>query len=99
MLILADRGGEAIKKLRLGVGVYLGHDQSERIVRSRLNSREDVGEGEPVVGDTRRSHASLPPDMGGAALLSDARFVLEEQSQALVSMRILQVSQLSLGSL
>ena len=83
MLILADRGGEAIKKLLHGVGVYLGHDQSERIVRSRLNSREDISERESVgrllhkLGlsrqKTRPSHPKKDPE-AVKAFLKNARF-------------------------
>ena len=42
--------------------------------------------------------AALPPDMTDAALLADARFVLEEQAQALAFMTYTDVSKKHGGS-
>jgi len=83
MLILADRLGEAVEKQLHRLGVHVGQDQREGIVRAGFDSREDVGEREALVGNAARSLAALPPDVACAALLADARFILEEQAYRL----------------
>ena len=70
---------------RIGIGQY----EREGIIGTRLNSGEDVGEGEALVAEARRTLAPLPPDMADAAFLPDARLVLEKQAKALVFMRTL----------
>ena len=64
------------------------HHQRERIVGTRLDGGEDVGERETLVAQARRALAPLPPDAADATLLADARLVLEEQPQPLALMCI-----------
>ena len=98
VLIFRDRLCEAIEELLHRLGVHVRHDQGKRIVGAGLDGREDVGEREALVAQARRALASLPPDVCRAPLLSDPRFVLEEQADALVFMRPLNSSQKSRGS-
>jgi len=66
--------------------IDIGHHQRESIVRAWLHRREDVGEGEALIAKPRRTLAAPPPDMTNAALLTDARLVLEEQAKAFAFM-------------
>jgi hypothetical protein len=81
-----------------GFGRHFGHDKREGVVGPRLDGREDVGEREALVGETRRALAARPPDVADAALLADARLVLEEQPDALAFMCIGNLCQLLPGS-
>jgi hypothetical protein len=58
-----------------------------------LSNFEDIGENEPLIAKPRRALAGLPPDMANAALLAGARLVLEEQADALIFVRTLNVFQ------
>ena len=89
---------EAVQKLLHRVCVGVGQHQGEGIVAARLHGREDVGEGEALVAKPWRALAPLPPNVAGAPILADARFILEEQADALVFMRILNVSEQCRGS-
>ena len=82
VLVRRERRREAIKEHLHRLGVYIRQDQRERIIRSGLHSGEDVGECEALVGEPTRPLAALPPDMAGAALLADPRFILKEQAHA-----------------
>ena len=86
MLIFGERFRKAVEKglhcRRIGVR----HHQRKRVVCTRLNGCEDVGEGEAPVAEPRRALAAPPPDMADAALLADARFVLKKQTNALAFM-------------
>ncbi len=85
---------EDLHRRRIGIG----HHQREGVVRARLYGREDIGEGETPVAKPRRPLAALPPDMTDAALLADARLVLEEQAEALAFMTYTDVSKKHGGS-
>ena len=78
VLIFGDRHCEAIEELLHGFGVHIRHDEGEAIIRAGLDGCKNVGEREALIGETRRTLAARPPDVTGPALLSDARFVLEE---------------------
>ena len=98
VLVLADRGGEPIEELlhRLGVGVR--QHEREGIIGAGLDDGEDVGEREALIAQARRALPSLPPDPAHAALLADTGLILEEQTQALASMRTLKFFQELRGS-
>jgi hypothetical protein len=66
--------------------IHIRHHQGEGVVRARLYGGEDIGEDEALVAKSWRTLAALPPDMADAALLADARFVLEENAQAFAFM-------------
>jgi hypothetical protein len=66
--------------------IDIGHHQRKRVVRAWLHRCEDVGESESLVAKPWRTLAALPPDMTNAALLTDARLVLEKQAKALAFM-------------
>jgi hypothetical protein len=87
VLIGRDRDRETVEKQLHGLGVHVRQHEREGIVRPRLDRREDVGEREALVGETGRALAALPPDMTRAALLSNARLVLEEQADTLSFVR------------
>jgi hypothetical protein len=80
---------EGLHRRRIGIG----HDEREGVVRARLHGGEDIGEGEALVANPQRALAALPPNVADAALLADARLVLEEQAEALIFMRILKIFQ------
>jgi hypothetical protein len=88
VLVLADRYRELIEELLHRRGVSVRQHQCEGIVGAGLDGCEDVGEREALVAQARGPLAALPPDAADAALLADARLVLEEQAQALVFMCI-----------
>ena len=98
VLVVSNRGCEAIEEdlHRLGVGV--GQHECEAVVGAGLDGREDVGEGEALVGEARRSLAALPPDVARASLLADARLVLEEEADTLAFMRTLKFFEQRRGS-
>jgi hypothetical protein len=98
VFVLSDGFCEAAKEHLHRGRIGIRQHQREGIVRARLNSRKDVGEGEALIAKPRRALAALPPDMADAALLADACFILEEQPEALVFMRMLNVFQQRRGS-
>jgi hypothetical protein len=98
VLVIAERGGEAIEELPHRRCVDVRHDEREGIVRTWLHGREDVGEGEALVGETGRVLAPSPPDVAGAPFLADAGLILEEEADTLVFMRMLKFSQQRRGS-
>ena len=98
MLVLADRLGELVEEELHRRGVDPGHDERECVVGAGLDGREDVGEREALVAQPRWALAAPPPDVTGPPLLSDPRLILEEQTDALVFMRVLNCFQKSRGS-
>src|SRR5258705_9073935 len=88
VLVVANRARELIEELLHRLGVDVRHHQRKGIVGARLDGGEDVGEREAFVGETRRTLPSLPPDVADAALLTNTRLILEEQSDALALMCI-----------
>src|SRR6516162_11797739 len=83
VLVLSNGFGETVQKDLHRRRIGIGHHHRKRVVRARLYGGEDIGEGEAPVAKPWRALAALPPDMTDAAFLADARFVLEEQAQAL----------------
>ncbi len=98
VLVVGDRGGEAIEELLHRLGIGPRHHQSEGVVGAGLDGGEDVGEREALVGKAWRALAPRPPDVADAALLADARLILEEQPNPLAFMRTLKFSQDLRGS-
>jgi hypothetical protein len=98
VLVIADGRSEAVEKHLHRLGIHVRHDEREGVVGSRLDGCEDVGEREALVAEPRRTLASLPPDVARAPLLPDAGLVLEEEADALVSMRTLYFSEQCRGS-
>jgi hypothetical protein len=93
MLIRADRCREAIKELLHRFSVHIRHDESEAVIGAGFDGCKNIGEREAFVGKAGRALAARPPDVAGPALLSDARFVLEEQPDALIFVRTLNAPQ------
>jgi len=98
VLVIGDGRCEAVEEFLHRLRVGIGHHKGEGIVRTGFDGREDVGEGEALIGEARRALATLPPDMTDAAFLADARLVLEEEADALVFMRTLKFFQQRRGS-
>ena len=98
MLVPRDGLGKAVEEVLHRRRIGVGHHQRKRVVCTWLHGCEDIGEGEAPVAKARRTLAALPPDMTDAALLADARFVLEEQAQALALMTYTDGSQQRRGS-
>jgi hypothetical protein len=86
MFVVSDGFCKAVEKDLHRRRIGIGHHQREGVVRARLYGGEDVGEGKAPVAKPRRPLPALPPDMADAALLADARLILEEQAQALAFM-------------
>lgn len=78
VFVFCDRRRETIKKLLHCSGIDLWHHKGEGIVRKRLYRREQIGEGKALISQTRRPLAPDVPAAADAALLPDARFVLEK---------------------
>ena len=86
MVILSKRLGKAVEEGLHRRRISVGHHQRKSIVRARFDGCEDIGEGEALVAEPRRTLSSSPPDMTNAALLADPRLVLEEQAKAFAFM-------------
>ena len=78
--------------------IGIGHDESEGVISPRLDGRENIGVGEALVAEPRRSLAPLPPDVADTAFLANPRLVLEKQAYALIFMRTLKIFQQRRGS-
>jgi hypothetical protein len=76
----------------------LRQHEGKGIVRSRLNSTINVGEGVALIGGTGRTLAFCEPAVADPALLANAGFVLEKQADALAWMCICNFCQLFRGS-
>lgn len=98
MFVRGDRFGELVEESLHGLRVGVGHNEGEGIIAPRLDGGEDIGEGEALVAQARRTLASLPPDMADTAFLADPRLILEKQAYALVFMRTLNIVQERWGS-
>ena len=98
MLVLCDRRREAIEEFLHRLGIDVWQDERESVVGAGLDGCEDVGERKALVAQARWTLAALPPDVADAALLADARLILEEQPNPLVFMRTLKFSQDLRGS-
>jgi hypothetical protein len=98
VLIVDDRGSEAVEELLHRLGVGIGHDEGEAVVGAGLNASKDIGECEALVTEPRWALAALPPDMAGPTLLTDPRLVLEEQADAFIFVRTLNFSEQRWGS-
>jgi hypothetical protein len=98
VLVGGDGCREAIEKLLHRLGVDIRHDEREAVVGAGLDGRKDVGEREAFVAEARRPLTTLPPNVTGPALLSDARLVLKEQADALIFVRTLNASEQRRGS-
>ena len=98
MFVLSDRFRELVEEGLHCRRIGIGHDESEGIIRARLDGREDVGEGETLVTEPRWALAPLPPDMADTAFLANPRLVLEKQAYALIFMRTLNIFQQRRGS-
>ena len=98
MFVRSDRFRKLVEKGLHGWRIGIGHDESEGIVRARLDGREDVGEGETLVAEPRRALAPLPPDVADTAFLANPRLILKEEAYAFIFMRTLKVFQQRRGS-
>jgi hypothetical protein len=63
-------------------GVEVGHHQRHAGVARRAHGTDDPGRAVPEVAPPARGKAALPPDVAGAAGLSDPRLVLAPDLQA-----------------
>ena len=88
MFVRCDRCGEAIKEMLHGFGRDIGQDKCEGVVGAGFHGRENIGEGEALVGEAWGTLAARPPDMADTAFLADPGLVLEEQPDALAGMCI-----------
>jgi hypothetical protein len=98
MLALSQRPGKAVEEHLHCRRIGIGHHQRKGVVRAWLDGGKNVGEGEAPIAEPPRTLAALPPDMADAALLADARLVLEEQAEALAFMTYTDGSQQRWGS-
>ena len=98
VLALTNRRSKVGEELLHRLGIDVGQDEGEAVVSAGLDASKDVGEREALVGETRRALAAPPPHVDRAPFLADARLVLEEQADALVSMRTLNFSEQRRGS-
>jgi hypothetical protein len=98
MFVISDGFRKAVEEDLHRRRIRIGHHEREGVVCARLYGREDIGEGETPVAEPLRALAALPPDMADAALLTDARLVLEEQAETLAFMTYTDGSQQHWGS-
>ena len=82
MFVISDGFPQSVEEDLHRRRIRIGHHEREGVVCARLYGREDIGEGETPVAEPLRALAALPPDMADAALLTDARLVLEEQAES-----------------
>ncbi|MEE9587214.1 MAG: hypothetical protein V3V97_04230, partial [Hyphomicrobiaceae bacterium] len=88
VLIGVALGGKLIEKVLHGDLVGARHHPGEGLVGARAHRGKDVGEGEAFVGKPRWALALAIPAMADAALLTDPRFVLEPERDALTFMYV-----------
>lgn len=74
--------GEAVQEQAHGGGGDGRHDQREVGAAGRADGGVEVDRGEALVAQPGGTLPALPPAMRGAALLADARFVLEPELEA-----------------
>ena len=86
MVILGKHLGKAVEEGLHRRRIGIGHHQRKGIICAGLYGSEDIGEGEALVAEPRRTLSAPPPDMTNAALLADARLVLEKQAKAFAFM-------------
>jgi len=98
MLVLPDRGSEAVEELLHCLGVGVRHNEGEAVVSAGFDRREDVGERKALVAQPWRALTAPPPDVARPSLLADARLVLEKEADTLVFMRMLNFSEKCRGS-
>ena len=98
MLVAIDGGREAVQELLHRIRVRVGQNKGEAVIGAGLDSREDVGKREAIVGEAWRTLAASPPDVARAPLLADPSFVLEKEADALAFMRTLNFSDECRGS-
>ena len=98
VLVRSDHLGERVEKHLHTRAVRIRQNEREGVVRAGLDGRVDVGVHIALIEQARRTLTALPPDVADAALLPDARLVLEIEAQALVFMRVLNFLQDAQGS-
>ena len=98
MLVVGKRRGKSVEELLHRLRIHVWHDERKAVVGAGLDGREDVGEREALVAETRWALTTFPPDVAGAPLLADPRLVLEKQANALRFMRMLNSPEYSRGS-
>ena len=98
VFVMSDRFRELVEEGLHCRRIGIRHDEGEGIIRTRLDGREDVGEGKALVAEPRRPLATLPPDVADPAFLANPRLILEKQAYALIFMRTLNIVQQRRGS-
>jgi len=98
VFVMSDRFRELVEEGLHCRRIGIRHDEGEGIIRTRLDGREDVGEGKALVAEPRRPLAALPPDVADPAFLANPRLILKEEADALGFMRTLKIFQQRWGS-
>ena len=86
MLVLADGFRKVVEEHLHRLGVHVGQNEREGVVGAGFDARQDVGEREAVVAQSRRALPAFPPDTADAAFLADAGLVLQKQPEPLAIM-------------
>ena len=86
MLVRGDGFGELVEIDLHGVGRDFGQNQRESVIGARLHGAIDIGEGIALIASPRRPPAPREPAMTDAAFLTNARLVLEKETDFLVRM-------------
>ena len=79
-----DLGADLIEMLVHGLGRGVGHDHRGPDGACGADGAEDVGRDVPVVANHRGARADRRPDVGVAALLTYAGFILEPDFERIV---------------
>jgi len=93
MLVRANRFSKLVEIDLHGVGRDFGQDEREGVIRARLNGAVDIGKGIALIASSRRPLAPRKPAVTDAPLLTDARFILEKQTDFLARMGLANLSQ------
>jgi hypothetical protein len=88
VLVCVDRLGKFIEIDLHRMRRHFGHHERKGVIRARLDGTEDVGECVALIALAGWPLATRVPAVTDAALLADARFVLEKQADPLCPMCI-----------
>ena len=86
MVVRANRFGKLVEIDLRGVGRDLGQDEREGVIRARFHRPIDIGKGIALIASPRRPLAPREPAVADAALLANAGFILEKETNFLVRM-------------
>jgi len=93
MFVRSNGFGELVEIDLHGVGRDFGQDEREGVICARLYGAIDIGEGIALIASPWRPLAPREPAVTNASFLTNARFILEKQTNFFVRMGLADLSQ------